>query len=315
MLAEKTVKKNEETVVAEAVSSKYADITALVKLRLSMLVVFSAGVSFVLASSGPVDWSRLIMLIIGGFLVTGSANGFNQVIERRLDALMNRTRNRPLPAGRMKMSEALSLSILMGLTGLFLLGFFTTPLTVLFAALSLVSYAFIYTPLKQKSAAAVYVGAFPGAMPILLGWVAATGTYGLLPGLLFAVQFMWQFPHFWSIAWVADEDYQRAGFHLLPSKQGRGKKSALFILLSTLILLPVSLLPVYFGLGGIVTFTVTAFMGCLFLFQSFRLYRSVALPRGSRQTCDNKHARQLMFGSFIYLPVIQLTMMIDKITM
>ncbi|TCS90018.1 protoheme IX farnesyltransferase [Anseongella ginsenosidimutans] len=285
-----------------ALGRKFADISQLVKLRLSMLVVFSAVIAFVLASTEAIDWSRLIMLVIGGFLVTGAANGFNQVIEKQPDGLMNRTRNRPLPTGRMSSAEVIALCVFMGISGVLILGFFTTWLTALFGALSLVLYSFVYTPLKKKGPIAVYIGAIPGAMPPLLGWVAATGEYGLLPGLLFAVQFMWQFPHFWAIAWVADADYRKADYHLLPLRSGRNRGSAMFILVATLLLLPVSLLPVYFGFGGAVTYVVTIGMGLMLLAQSIRLLR----------TCEDKHARQVMFGSFIYLPVIQLVLMIDK---
>lgn len=299
MIAEKTY----EEKLPAALSRKLADISQLVKLRLSMLVVFSAVIAFVLASTEAFDWSRLIMLVIGGFLVTGAANGFNQVIEKRLDALMNRTRNRPLPASRMSTGEVIALCVFMGISGVLILGFFTTWLTGFFGAVSLLLYAFVYTPLKRKGPIAVYVGAIPGAMPPLLGWVAATGEYGLMPGLLFAVQFMWQFPHFWAIAWVAHDDYQRAGFQLLPLSSGRSRGSTLFILVSTLLLIPVSLLPVYFGLGGPVTYVVTLAMGLILLDRAVRLFL----------TCEEKHARQVMFGSFIYLPVIQLVLMIDKI--
>lgn len=287
-----------------ALSRKLADIAQLVKLRLSMLVVFSAVIAFLLASTaGAIDWSRLLMLVIGGFLVTGSANGFNQVIEKHADGLMKRTHNRPLPTGRMSSLEVISLCIIMGISGVLILGFFTTPLTAYFGAASLVLYSFVYTPLKRKGPIAVYVGAIPGAMPPLLGWVAATGSYGLLPGLLFAVQFIWQFPHFWAIAWVAHSDYAKAGYHLLPLRSGRNRNSALFILVSTILLVPVSLLPIYYGLGGIASYVVTLAMSLMLLAQAIRLVRS----------CESNHARQLMFGSFIYLPVIQLVLMIDKL--
>src|SRR3546814_433399 len=251
-----------------------------------MLVVFSAVIAFVLASTEAFDWSRLLMLVIGGFLVTGGANGFNQVIEKIPDSFMNRTRNRPLPAGRMTRTEVIVLCVIMSISGILILGFFTTWLTALFGALSLILYSFVYTPLKKKGPIAVYVGAIPGAMPPLLGWVAATGEYGLLPGLLFAVQFVWQFPHFWAIAWVAHEDYSRAGYQLLPLNAGRTRGSAIFILVSTVLLLPVSLLPVYFGLGGPVTYAVTICMGLMLLAQAMRLLR----------TCEDQHARKLMFG-------------------
>lgn len=285
-----------------AISRKMADIVQLIKFRLSLLVVFSAVIAFVLAGSEVIDWSRLIMLIIGGFLVTGAANGFNQVIEKQADGLMNRTRNRPLPTNRMSRAEVIAICVFMGVSGVLILGFFTTWLTAYFGLASLVLYSFVYTPLKKRGPIAVYVGAIPGAMPPLLGWVAATGEYGLMPGLLFAVQFVWQFPHFWAIAWVAAKDYRKAGYDLLPLRSGRNRGSALFILVSTLLLIPVSLTPVYFGLGGPVSYAVTIAMGLMLLSQAIRLVR----------TCEDRHARQVMFGSFIYLPVIQLVLMIDK---
>lgn len=298
------VEERYEERIPVALSRKLADIGQLVKLRLSMLVVFSAVIAFLLASTaGAIDWSRLLMLIIGGFLVTGAANGFNQVIEKQADGLMKRTHNRPLPTGRMSTGEVIALCVFMGISGVLILGFFTTPLTAYFGAASLVLYSFVYTPLKRKGPIAVYMGAIPGAMPPLLGWVAATGEYGLLPGLLFAVQFVWQFPHFWAIAWVAHSDYKKAGYQLLPLRSGKNRNSALFILVSTILLVPVSLLPIYFGLGGVASYVVTLAMGFMLLAQAIRLVR----------TCDSKHAKQLMFGSFIYLPVIQLVLMIDKL--
>lgn len=275
----------------------------LVKLRLSMLVVFSAAIGFSLASTGVFDWYKFTILVIGGFFVTGSANGLNQVIERNLDKLMKRTAGRPLPTGVLSVTEALTFSLILGIAGISLLYFATNPLTAFLALCSLLSYAFVYTPLKQYTSFSVFVGAIPGALPPMLGWVAATGTLGYEAWILFAVQFVWQFPHFWAIAWVLDDDYKLAGFRLLPSSGGRDKSSAFQTMFYTLILIPVSLLPVKFGMAGIILGIVSLVCGILFFLQAVHLYR----------TCSVKAASQLMFGSFLYLPIVQITLIIDRI--
>jgi len=301
VLIEKTVKADLSTLV----SAKLADYTQLVKMRLSLLVVFSAAISYLFAARGTeyINWSELIALIIGGFLVTGSANTFNQVLERNLDKLMERTKDRPLPSGRMNALEASIIGLVMGIVGILFLGYGVNYLTAFFGLFSLLSYSFVYTPLKQVTRLAVFIGAIPGAMPPLLGYVAFANHFGVEPGLLFAIQFMWQFPHFWAIAWVLDEDYSRAGFHLLPASSGRSKNSALWILLSNILLIPVSILPVYFNMAGGVYMTAALILGMLFLYQAVRLYR----------LNDVKSALQLMFGSFLYLPVIQIMILINKV--
>lgn len=284
-------------------SKKISDYVALVKVRLSMLVVFSAVISFAIASKGSFDWTKMWLLVIGGFFTTGAANGINQIIERDLDKKMSRTEKRPLPAGSLTPAEAWIASIAMGLAGILILGFFMNWLSAALGLFSVISYAFIYTPLKRKTPFAVFVGAFPGAIPAMLGWVAESNTLGTEAWILFAIQFVWQFPHFWAIAWVLHDDYGKAGFHLLPSAGGRDKRSAFQCVLYTLILIPVSLLPFQNGMSGLLYASVAIVFGILFLVQAIRLYRQGTV----------KAAQQLMFGSFIYLPVIQLMMLIDKI--
>ena len=295
----------EESVVEKTSSpSKIKDYALLLKLRLAFLVVLSAlsGYLFVGGSFGIDFW----YLIIGGFLITGSSNGFNQIIERDLDKKMNRTSNRPIPAGRMSVNEAFIAASLSGAVGailLFPLNYFSGILGLL----ALVMYVFIYTPLKRITPWAVFVGAFPGAIPPMLGVIAVMGTFegdaGMIAGLLFFIQFVWQFPHFWAIAWVLDEDYARGGFSLLPSKTRKSKKSAFHILFYTLFMLPVSLIPWVLGLTSEITVVVGGLAGAWFFIKAYQLYF----------TLEDKSAKALMFASFIYLPIIQFLYVFDKI--
>ena len=275
----------------------------LVKLRLTMLVVFSAAITFAYAAKGQLKWPELLLMILGGFLTTGSANSLNQIIEKDTDKLMHRTQNRPMPTYKLSLTEALAFSISMGVAGIFILTYYFNLITGVLGLFSIISYAFIYTPLKLKSSFAVFVGAVAGAMPPLLGYVAYTNKFGFEPGIMFAIQFIWQFPHFWAVAWVLDEDYRRANMFLLPSKEGRGKSSAFQIMLFTLVLIPVSLLPMKFGMAGTTLGIISILAGLAFFMQSVKLYRD----------CSLKAARELMFGSFIYLPVVQIILLIDKL--
>jgi len=284
--------------------SKIKLYTAFFKLRLASLVVFSACLGYLFADVDKLHfWREIICLGLGGFLVTGASNGINQIIERELDAKMARTKNRPLPTGNLSVNEAWAIAFISGLLGLGLLYFGVNMLSALLGLLSLISYAFIYTPLKQVTSFSVFVGAFPGAVPPMLGWVAATGHFGIEAGILFAVQFIWQFPHFWSIAWVLDDDYNQGGFRLLPSSGGRDKSSAYQILMYSLFTIPVSILPWAFHLTGTATLIVALVSGAAFCFLAFKLYFS----------CEIKDARKLMFASFIYLPILQIIYVIDKI--
>ncbi len=278
------------------------DVAAFCKLRLATLVVMSAAFCFILASK-TIDYGQLTLLIIGGFLVTASSNGFNQIIERDLDKLMSRTQNRPLPSGRMSLNQAFAIAITLGILGIIILWLFINPLSGLLGTLALVLYTFVYTPMKQKTPLAVFIGAFPGAIPPLLGYVAVSGEMSIAAVLVFSVQFMWQFPHFWAIAWVLDDDYKKAGFYLLPSRGGRDKSSAFQVLIYTLCLLPVSLMPIVFNISGSLATIIIVLCGIAFIAQAIKLYRK----------CDVKSAQQLMFGSFLYLPIVQIALMIDKI--
>lgn len=284
--------------------SKIRDYAQFVKLRLASLVVLSAAIGYVIGSQ-EVDWKKMLMLILGGFLVTGSSNGFNQIIERNLDKLMDRTQGRPLPQERMSVNESFLIAAIMGLAGIAILWIFMNPLSAVLGMLALILYTVVYTPLKQLTPFAVFVGAFPGAIPPMLGHVASTSGFGEITfyaWLLFVVQFMWQFPHFWAIAWVLDEDYKKAGFRMLPSLGGRDKSSAFQILVYTLFLMPISLLPVFFHMSGMVSAIIITFSGACFIYQAVVLYRE----------CTVEAARKLMFGSFFYLPVVQLAVMIGK---
>lgn len=282
--------------------TKFSDIVQFTKIRLASLVVLSAALCY-LFGADEINSSSLIMLIIGGFFVTAASNGFNQIIEKDLDKLMNRTAKRPLPDGRMSLTEAYIISITFGVVGLAILYIWLGLACFLLGLFALISYTFIYTPLKQKTPFAVFVGAFPGAIPPLLGYVAATGRFDIAAWLVFGIQFLWQFPHFWAIAWVLDDDYKRAGFKMLPSTEGRDKNSAFQIMVYTFSLIPIVLLPYYFHLTGITSLILNIIFGILFSYQSIKLY----------QDCSLKSAKNLMFGSFAYLPLVQLAMYLDKI--
>jgi heme o synthase len=274
----------------------------LSKFRLSFLVTFSGGIGFVLGTNGIFDWNKFSLFIIGGFLMTVSANIINQIKEVQYDILMKRTCLRPLPSGRLTSNEAWVVCLICGLSGGFLL-MQVEPLAALLTLISNILYAFVYTPLKRVGPIAVFVGAIPGAMPPLIGIVAATGHINLEAMILFGFQFIWQFPHFWAIAWVADEDYKRAGFRLLPSGGGKDLKTAIQIMIYALFLIPLGLLPAKFGMTGINSAIVTTVCGVFFLMQTFYLMKE----------CSVKSARQMMFGSFFYLPIVQIALVLDKI--
>jgi heme o synthase len=273
-----------------------------IKLRLATLVVISAVLGYLLAAPS-VSWFNLIILIVGGFLVTGSSNGFNQILERNFDKLMKRTESRPLVTGKMSLTEAIVLASLCGVVGVFLLWYFLNPLSGILGLLALFLYVAVYTPLKRVTPFAVFVGAFPGAIPPMLGWVAETGSFGIEPGVLFAMQFIWQFPHFWAIAWVMDEDYKKAGFRLLPSPGGKDKSTAFQMVVYSLFLIPAGMFPWIFGISGIYSAIIAFVAGVLFLLPAIKLFKSL----------DDKDARTLMFASFLYLPLVQLSYVLDKI--
>lgn len=295
----------DETVAEKAKTpSKIKDYALLFKVRLAFSVVLSAFASYLFAGGG-FDLN-LVFLLLGGFLITGASNGFNQIIERDLDKKMDRTSERPVPSGRMSINEAFigsSIATILGSVILFQINFYSGVLGVL----ALVMYVFIYTPLKRITPWAVFAGAFPGAIPPMLGVIAVTGTFegdaGLMAGLMFFIQFIWQFPHFWAIAWVLDEDYNKAGFSLLPSKSRKSKKSAFQILFYTLCMVPVSLLPWVLDMTDEWTVILGGIAGAWFFLKAYRLYIRL----------DDKSAKGLMFASFIYLPIIQFLYVFVKI--
>ncbi len=278
------------------------DIAQLFKVRLTLLVVFSSLLG-ALMPMATVEWGTLAVLALAGILVTGASNAFNQVIERVHDAKMSRTADRPIATERMSVTTGLFIACTSAIAGILLLIFYMNIFSGILGMMALLSYAFIYTPLKRITPWAVLVGAFPGAIPPMLGWVAVTGEFGPGPGALFAVQFMWQFPHFWTIAWVANEDYQKAGFRLLPSKDGPGRTDAFLILIYTLFMVPTGLLPWAFGITGASSAIFASVLGAACLIPAFRLVRS----------CERKDAKKVMFASFAYLPLVQIAYVLDKL--
>lgn len=274
----------------------------LLKPRLSFLVAFSCAFGYVLASP-QINWQVLPMLFTGGFLMSGAAIVVNQILEKDLDKLMSRTLNRPLPTGRVSVNEAISFCLLTLAVGVTILLLYTNVFTTLLSIVSMILYSFVYTPLKRVGPIAVFVGAIPGALPPLLGWTAATGFISHEAMIIFGIQFIWQFPHFWAIAWVADEDYKKAGFKLLPSGGKKDLNTAIQIMIYTLFLIPLGLLPATFGITGIHSAIAVTVCGVLFLAQTFSLMKSG----------DRKSALKIMFGSFIYLPVVQIAYLLDKI--
>ena len=282
---------------------KVQDYKMLVKFRLSMTVVFSSVMAYLIADTGPVNWVALAILASGGFLVTGAANALNQVLEKDYDRLMKRTANRPVAAGRMKMSEAVMSAGLMSLFGITLLALFN-PWTAFFGTFALVSYAFLYTPMKRLSPSAVVVGAVPGALPTLIGCVAAQGELTALGLSLFALQFFWQFPHFWSIGWLGYEDYAKAGYRLMPEREGqRGRSIRMQAFVYTLFLLPVSATPYLLGETGPVSLVIVLAVTLGYIYFGWNFFKA-----GGR-----KPALGLMFYSFIYIPASLIAFFADKL--
>lgn len=293
---------NQELKLVNYISEKGRAYFDLTKFRLSLTVTSSGAFGFALANE-VFDWKRILLFCIAAFATTASANIINQIIERELDKKMTRTEGRPMPSGRLSVMESAIFGVIMLMIAVLILTFEFNIRAMLLAVLSMILYGFVYTPLKRVGPIAVAVGAVPGALPPMIGWVASTGSFGLEPGILFAIQFFWQFPHFWAIAWVLDDDYKKAGFRLLPSKGGQDIHSAVQMMIYTLFLLPICWLPYYLGMTGINSAFFAMLMGVLFLAQTFHLMRKVS----------KKAALQLMFGSFIYLPFVQIAYLIDKV--
>lgn len=282
------------------VSEKLRAYAAFGKIRLTTSVVFSSVVGYAIGAT-TFSWGLAVLLALGGLLITMASNGFNQLIEREQDAVMSRTMSRPIPTGKISFTEGVLLATLMSLCGLAILYFAFNTLAAVLGLLALFSYVALYTPMKKYSPWAVFVGAFPGAIPPMLGYVASTGVFDLYAGLLFAVQFMWQFPHFWAIAWVLHDDYMKVGYLLLPSKHGRDNTSAFITMMYTLLMIPVALLPWVFDLTGNISAITVIVLGIAFSFPALKLFF----------TGEMKWAKQLMFASFLYLPLVQLLYLFD----
>lgn len=285
-----------------SVSLFFRHIAALTKMRLSLLVVFSADMAYLFAVD-HYSWQNLVLISFAGYLITGASNAINQIFEKDSDKLMERTKNRPLPSNEMSVITATIIAGICGVSGILILSIYFNIFSGLLGALALISYAFIYTPFKKISPIAVFIGAIPGAMPLLIGWTAATNSIGLGGILLFTIQFFWQIPHFWAIAWVLDDDYKKAGFSLLPSSEGRTRGAALQNIPYLVGLIIVSCLPYYLGLTGAISCIVLVLIGMFYLWRGVQLATDLSL----------KSAKQLMFASFIYLPIAFIALLMDKI--
>ncbi len=289
------------------IGAKIKDYLQLIKMSLSIMVAFSCVISFLLTPNLESKYENpllmALLLAIGGLLVIGGANAINHVVEKETDALMKRTASRPIASGRMTVMEGWIFALTIGLSGIFILAYFFNNLSAGLAGLGLFLYAFIYTPLKKVNAIAVLVGALPGALPCLIGWTAGTDELSIGGWTLFFLQFFWQFPHFWAIAWVAHQDYTNAGFKLLPSKQGPTKFTALQTVIYSLLLIPIGVIPYFIGISGWVSLIIVAIANFFMVIQCVNLYRNM----------DVKSARRVMFGSYIYLAVVLLALLGDKV--
>jgi len=275
----------------------------ITKPRLSVVVVFSSIAGYFLGADAY-EWEVVVMLVIGGYFLVGSSNVFNQIIEKGLDALMKRTRNRPLPTGRISVPTAWIYGLVMALSGIYIL-YLINFATAFFGALSIILYAAVYTPLKTRSPLCVFVGAFPGAIPYMLGWVAASGDFGIEPGTLFMLQFFWQFPHFWAIGWMLEDDYKAGGFKMMPTGAA-DRGTAIQIIWYTVWTIAISLIPA-FGVTGSLYMTwisavVVGALGIWFLYYAIKLFKERT----------NQVARKLMLVSVSYITLIQIIYVIDK---
>ncbi|MGY6649844.1 heme o synthase [Wenyingzhuangia sp. IMCC45574] len=292
-----------DTSIEQPKNSFISDFKQLTKLGLSLSVVFSAVAGYLIAVDS-IDYKIVSLLAIGGYLMVGASNAFNQIIEKDIDKLMKRTQNRPLPTGRYSVTTALIIAITFTISGLGIL-YYINEKSALFGAISIFLYTCAYTPLKGVTPLAVFVGAFPGAIPFMLGWVAATNSFGIEAGILFMIQFFWQFPHFWAIGWLGHDEYQKAGYNLLPMGR-RDKKAVVQIILYTFMLIFSSIIPVFKKTGELYIFPLTAVLificGAIILYYAVLLYKDL-----SKNT-----AKKLMLASVFYITVIQIIYIIDK---
>jgi heme o synthase len=301
----------ENTTIADSKSfvlaSKVKDYFQLIKFTLSFMVVFSTVVSFLIAPYEQIYTRHtllsVLLLFVAGLCITGSANTINQVLEKDTDALMARTAKRPIASGRMSVTEGYIFAFITGLIGVGMMWYFFNLSSALVGLASLFIYGFVYTPLKKINSIAVLVGAIPGALPCLIGWVAGTDSFSAGGCVLFGIQFLWQFPHFWAIAWLAHEDYTKAGFKLLPSDKGPTKFTALQTIMYSAMMIPVGIMPYYYHLSGQVSMWIV--LGC----NLWMLYTSILLF----MKMDKSAARKVMFSSYFYLMIVFLALWADKI--
>lgn len=286
----------------EKIMNVFKVIFELTKFRLSLLVSFSAIFGFILASDNIIFFD-LLVLGLSGYFVTAASVINNQIIEKDLDSKMDRTKDRPLPTNRISKRNSLITSVFFMVIGLTIMTLYFNMVAGLLSLMSLFLYTFIYTPLKRIGPIAVFVGAIPGALPPLIGWVAFSGEITMEAIIIFSIQFIWQFPHFWAIAWIYHDDYKKVGFKLLPSKGEKNFNTALNIMTYTLFLIPLGLLPTIFGITGIISGAVAVLCAILFLAQTFKLFKDYS----------RSSALKIMFGSFIYLPIVQISFILDKI--
>lgn len=289
--------------VSFALASKMKDYFQLMKFTLSFTVVFSCVVCYLLAPNIQFNFISVLLLFVGGMLITGSANAINQIVEKDTDALMKRTAGRPVTSGRMSVSEASGFAVITGIAGFVLMWYYFNALCAMLGLFSLVLYAFIYTPLKKINSISVLVGAFPGALPCLIGWVAATNSFSAGGWILFGIQFLWQFPHFWAIAWVAHKDYEKAGFKLLPGREGPTKFTALQSVIYSMLMIPVGMLPFYFQISGNISLWILLACNLTMVYLSIMLFIQMNV----------KAARKVMFGSYFYLLIVLLALLFDKV--
>ncbi len=293
----------ESTKTTHSFAQTFDDFKQITKVGLAISVVFSSVAGYLLGAES-INFSVLVMLSIGGYFMVGASNAYNQIIEKDLDALMQRTKNRPIPSGRMSVSTAFLIATTFTVFGLVIL-YMINPKTAMFGAISIFLYTSVYTPLKTITPLSVFVGAFPGAIPFMLGWVAATNDFGIEPGTLFMIQFFWQFPHFWAIGWMLHDDYKKGGFNMLPTGK-KDKATALQVIIYTIWLIIVSVFPVTKLTGSLYLSPVAAIiiglMGLGMLYYGIQLYRKM----------DNKTARALMLASVSYITLIQIVYVVDK---
>jgi len=282
--------------------SRLKDYNQLLKPNLSGMVVFSSVIGYLMAPGIYFDWKTVLVLFIGGMLSTGGANTINQILEKDSDKLMKRTMNRPIPDGRIGTTEAWIFAIATGAAGALLLGAYFNPLAGALSLISLLLYSFAYTPMKKRHPVSVFIGAIPGSLPPLIGWVAATGSFGIGGLVLFAIQFFWQFPHFWAIAWVAYDDYAAAGMRMLPTRERETRFTGLQCVFYSIVLIPMAILPRAINLCGTIGMFVIMACGLFYFINSVIFYFKN----------DHKSAKRVMYASFIYLPTVLLALLFDK---